>query len=170
MSEGGEQVTIVKDEIIRQPEPTQQLAENCIGEQTAPLSDNSSTSTPYQQQPFEGGNNSITDLEGSISTPPQTEEQQPMDITEPPKDPLPEGTTMQNENVPPTNNATQQETCELVEVPTRTYLDRTVVPILLQGLSALAKERPEQPIEFLANFLLSNKERYNPTLVSKPSE
>lgn len=170
MSEGGEQVNIVKDEIIRQPEPTQQLTENCIGEQTASLSDNSSTNTPYQQQSIEGANNTITDLESSVTTPPQSEEPQQMDISEPPKAPLADGTSMQNENVPPTNNTSQQETCELVELPTRMYLDRTVVPILLQALSALAKERPEQPIEFLADFLLSNKERYNPTLVSKSSE
>ncbi|KAF1751660.1 hypothetical protein GCK72_018214 [Caenorhabditis remanei] len=46
-------------------------------------------------------------------------------------------------------------------VPTRQYLDSTVVPILLQGLGALAKDRPENPIEFLANFLLREKDRYN---------
>ncbi|CAL2044694.1 CBN-DPY-30 protein [Caenorhabditis brenneri] len=46
-------------------------------------------------------------------------------------------------------------------IPTRQYLDSTVVPILLQGLGALAKDRPENPIEFLANFLLREKDRYN---------
>ena len=30
---------------------------------------------------------------------------------------------------------------ELQSLPTRAYLDQTVVPILMQGLSALAKER-----------------------------
>ncbi|CAJ0937516.1 unnamed protein product, partial [Mesorhabditis belari] len=45
-------------------------------------------------------------------------------------------------------------------VPTRQYLDQTVVPILLQGLGSLAKERPEDPITFLANFLLREKEKY----------
>uniref|UniRef100_A0A1I7XML0 Uncharacterized protein n=1 Tax=Heterorhabditis bacteriophora TaxID=37862 RepID=A0A1I7XML0_HETBA len=30
------------------------------------------------------------------------------------------------------------------------------------GLGALAKERPENPIEFLANFLLKEKDRYQP--------
>jgi len=32
---------------------------------------------------------------------------------------------------------------DLQSLPTRAYLDQTVVPILLQGMSALAKERWE---------------------------
>ena len=44
-------------------------------------------------------------------------------------------------------------------LPIRAYLDQTVVPLLLQGLSALVKERPPNPIEYLANYLLKN----NPT-------
>ena len=38
----------------------------------------------------------------------------------------------------------------------RRYLDQTVVPTLLQGLSALVKERPPNPVEYLATFLLQN--------------
>ena len=41
-------------------------------------------------------------------------------------------------------------------LPIRAYLDQTVVPILLQGLSALVKERPPSPVEYLANYLLKN--------------
>ncbi|KAK1803053.1 hypothetical protein P4O66_021587 [Electrophorus voltai] len=48
----------------------------------------------------------------------------------------------------------------LQTLPTRAYLDQTVVPILLQGLSVLAKERPPNPIEFLATFLLKNKSQF----------
>uniref|UniRef100_A0A0K0DHB8 Dosage compensation protein dpy-30 n=1 Tax=Angiostrongylus cantonensis TaxID=6313 RepID=A0A0K0DHB8_ANGCA len=48
-------------------------------------------------------------------------------------------------------------------IPTRQYLDQTVVPILLQALGALAKERPESPIDFLINFLIKEKERYQPS-------
>ena len=40
--------------------------------------------------------------------------------------------------------------------PIRSYLDQTVVPLLLEGLAVLAKERPENPVEFLANYLESN--------------
>ncbi|XP_077462199.1 protein dpy-30 homolog isoform X1 [Stigmatopora argus] len=46
-------------------------------------------------------------------------------------------------------------------LPTRAYLDQTVVPILLQGLAVLAKERPLNPIEYLAAFLLKNKSQFD---------
>ena len=41
-------------------------------------------------------------------------------------------------------------------LPLRAYLDKTVVPILLQAMSECAKERPAHPIEFVANYLLEN--------------
>ncbi|KAL0227292.1 hypothetical protein P9112_014616 [Eukaryota sp. TZLM1-RC] len=41
-------------------------------------------------------------------------------------------------------------------LPIRAYLDQTVVPVLLQGLAALAKERPAKPVQFLAAYLLKN--------------
>lgn len=41
----------------------------------------------------------------------------------------------------------------------RQYLDQTVAPILLHGLQALARERPTDPVSFLATFLLKNKNR-----------
>ena len=41
-------------------------------------------------------------------------------------------------------------------LPVRAYLDQTVVPVLLQGLAELAKERPANPIEWLGNYLLKN--------------
>ncbi|KRZ09008.1 Dosage compensation protein dpy-30 [Trichinella zimbabwensis] len=46
-------------------------------------------------------------------------------------------------------------------LPTRQYLDQTVVPILLHALSALARERPVDPIQYLADHLLRNKERFS---------
>ncbi|XP_054482669.1 protein dpy-30 homolog isoform X1 [Anoplopoma fimbria] len=49
---------------------------------------------------------------------------------------------------------------DLQALPTRAYLDQTVVPILLQGLSLLAKDRPPNPIEYLAAFLLKNKSQF----------
>ncbi|KAM8787440.1 protein dpy-30 homolog isoform 1-T3 [Rhynchonycteris naso] len=49
---------------------------------------------------------------------------------------------------------------DLQALPTRAYLDQTVVPILLQGLAVLAKERPPNPIEFLASYLLKNKAQF----------
>mmetsp|Transcript_46926 Transcript_46926/g.54113 ORF Transcript_46926/g.54113 Transcript_46926/m.54113 type:complete len:84 (+) Transcript_46926:119-370(+) len=44
----------------------------------------------------------------------------------------------------------------LQSLPIRAYLDQTVVPVLLQALSELAKERPAKPVEFIANYLLKN--------------
>jgi len=49
---------------------------------------------------------------------------------------------------------------DLQALPTRQYLDQTVVPILLQALSTLAKERPPDPIEYLATYLLKNKSQF----------
>jgi len=44
----------------------------------------------------------------------------------------------------------------LKSLPVRAYLDQTVVPLLLQGMSELVKARPDQPVEWLAHFLLNN--------------
>ena len=49
-----------------------------------------------------------------------------------------------------------QQKLQQQALPIRAYLDQTVVPILLQGLSALVKERPPNPVEYLANYLLKN--------------
>ena len=49
-----------------------------------------------------------------------------------------------------------QEKMNVQSLPIRAYLDQTVVPILLQGMSQLVKERPPNPIEYLATYLLKN--------------
>uniref|UniRef100_A0AB39CFE1 Dpy-30 n=1 Tax=Colaphellus bowringi TaxID=561076 RepID=A0AB39CFE1_9CUCU len=49
---------------------------------------------------------------------------------------------------------------DLSSLPTRQYLDQTVVPILMNALSYLAKERPPEPISALAAFLVKNKSMY----------
>ena len=38
----------------------------------------------------------------------------------------------------------------------RAYLDKTVVPLVLQGMAEVAKERPENPIKYLADFLMKH--------------
>lgn len=58
------------------------------------------------------------------------------------------------------SNANRKSRIDLNALPTRQYLDQTVVPILLQGLSALAKERPPDPINYLAAYLLKNKSTF----------
>lgn len=43
------------------------------------------------------------------------------------------------------------------DLPIRQYLDTTVVPVLLAGMSQLTKERPEtDEVEWLANWMLKN--------------
>lgn len=49
---------------------------------------------------------------------------------------------------------------DLSSLPTRQYLDQTIVPILMSALSYLAKERPDEPIVALASFLMKNKSAY----------
>jgi protein dpy-30 len=49
-----------------------------------------------------------------------------------------------------------QEKLNLQALPIRAYLDQTVVPLLLDGMSALVKERPPNPVEWLATYLLKN--------------
>ena len=62
------------------------------------------------------------------------------------------------EEVKPVEPAAEsvQDKVEVQALPIRAYLDQTVVPILLQGMSALVKERPPNPIEWLASYLIKN--------------
>ncbi|XP_030052273.1 protein dpy-30 homolog isoform X1 [Microcaecilia unicolor] len=64
------------------------------------------------------------------------------------------------ENEKTSTEKLSKQKVDLQSLPTRAYLDQTVVPILLQGLSVLAKERPPNPIEFLAAYLLKNKSHF----------
>jgi len=49
-----------------------------------------------------------------------------------------------------------QDKLNLQALPIRAYLDQTVVPVLLDGMSALVKERPPNPVEWLATYLLKH--------------
>ncbi|KAL0267058.1 UNVERIFIED_CONTAM: hypothetical protein PYX00_009426 [Menopon gallinae] len=57
-------------------------------------------------------------------------------------------------------NTVKKNRVDMQSLPTRQYLDQTVVPILLQALSTLSKERPPDPVAFLAAYLLKNKSQY----------
>jgi protein dpy-30 len=71
---------------------------------------------------------------------------------------------IENQEAPSSGDVAQQATkktkVDLASLPTRAYLDQTIVPILLQGMSVLAKERPPNPIEYLASYLLKNKDKF----------
>ena len=47
----------------------------------------------------------------------------------------------------------KKENLNVNNLPIRAYLDQTVVPLVLQGMAEVAKERPENPIRYLADFL-----------------
>lgn len=49
-----------------------------------------------------------------------------------------------------------QDRLNIQSLPIRAYLDQTVVPILLDGMAALVKERPPNPVEWLATYLLKH--------------
>jgi len=53
--------------------------------------------------------------------------------------------------------ASNRAKADVQSLPTRQYLDQTVVPILLQALTALSKERPPDAIDFLVAYLMKNK-------------
>ncbi|KAI8620887.1 hypothetical protein BC830DRAFT_1096638 [Chytriomyces sp. MP71] len=46
-------------------------------------------------------------------------------------------------------------------LPPRTYLDQTVIPVLIEGLKSVVKERPQNPTEYLGMFLLKNAQAVN---------
>ena len=57
-----------------------------------------------------------------------------------------------------------QDKLNLQALPIRAYLDQTVVPLLLDGMSALVKERPPNPVEWLATYLM----KHNPQNAGQP--
>lgn len=59
-----------------------------------------------------------------------------------------------------TNEKTTSPAENTKNMGTRQYLDATVVPILHTALSHLAKQRPENPVGFLGQFLLDNQDKF----------
>jgi protein dpy-30 len=58
--------------------------------------------------------------------------------------------------------STNRAKADVQSLPTRQYLDQTVVPILLQALTALSKERPPDAVDFLVAYLMKNKTSFPP--------
>jgi protein dpy-30 len=52
-----------------------------------------------------------------------------------------------------------QQREKLQQLPVRAYLDETVVPVMMQALSAVSRERPEDPVEFVAHYMLQHNPR-----------
>ncbi|KAH0787343.1 Dpy-30 motif family protein [Histomonas meleagridis] len=49
-----------------------------------------------------------------------------------------------------------QDAIPVRSLPKQEYLEATVIPLLLEGISWIVKERPEDPVESLAMFLIKN--------------
>jgi len=52
-------------------------------------------------------------------------------------------------------------------LPMHVYLDELVMPLLIQGMSELVEDRPEEPVEWLSTYLLKNNPMEQPA-VSQP--
>ena len=50
----------------------------------------------------------------------------------------------------------EQKSKNMNNLPIRAYLDQTVVPLVLQGMAEVAKERPANPIKYLAELLAAH--------------
>ena len=50
----------------------------------------------------------------------------------------------------------QQKSKNMNNLPIRAYLYHTVVHLVLQGMAEVAKERPANPIKYLAEFLAAH--------------
>ena len=61
------------------------------------------------------------------------------------------------ENKPKNSDKNESKSQQNINnLPIRAYLDQTVVPLVLQGMAEVAKERPENPIKYLADFLMKH--------------
>eukprot|EP01059_Diplonema_ambulator_P028859 TRINITY_DN47857_c0_g1_i1.p1 TRINITY_DN47857_c0_g1~~TRINITY_DN47857_c0_g1_i1.p1 ORF type:complete len:111 (+),score=30.40 TRINITY_DN47857_c0_g1_i1:43-333(+) len=48
-------------------------------------------------------------------------------------------------------------------LPVRAFLDHNIAPALLEGLAILARERPEDPVDFLGRFLIARAPYHSPS-------
>lgn len=46
---------------------------------------------------------------------------------------------------------------DMSTIPTKQYIDQTIAPILLEAIKAVANERPIDPVQYLADFLIKHK-------------
>ena len=49
-----------------------------------------------------------------------------------------------------------KEPVDLKQLNVRKYLEATVVSVLLKGMQELAKQRPQDPLDYLADYLKEN--------------
>jgi protein dpy-30 len=137
-----EQMTVEETTTTTVPPETENIAEQPI-ETTAVVTE-STNESGEQQQPQPGSNQDgkpANDLVGQTGVDENVEK------------------LIESESADLSNN--KKPKVDLQSLPVRAYLDQTIVPILLQGMSVLAKERPPNPIEYLATYLLKNKDKFD---------
>jgi protein dpy-30 len=59
------------------------------------------------------------------------------------------------ENKTINNVSSNSNNQNISSLTTRAYLEQSVVPVVMQGMAELAKERPDNPLEFLGNYILN---------------
>ena len=64
--------------------------------------------------------------------------------------------------------AANKEWNDLQAMSNEEYLQKTVLPVLYQGMKILDRDRPEAPLEYLSMFLLKNQHMVN--VPKKPEE
>ena len=47
-------------------------------------------------------------------------------------------------------------TSDIKNLPMQAYLDKTVMPLVLEGMAEVSKKRPENPIKYLADYLMQH--------------
>ena len=45
---------------------------------------------------------------------------------------------------------------DIKNLPMQAYLDKTVMPLVLEGMAEVSKVKPENPIKFLADYLIQH--------------
>ena len=136
-------------QVVTQPMETESLSQDVA---PAAAADESGSESAVPSQPEETAS----------AQPPQPKPEQ-LTSTEPvapaqPAAPVPAPVVAQPPAPPAQPTAAQAAAAaqkkNMEALPIRAYLDQTVVPILLDGMSELVKERPANPVEWLAAYLL----------------
>ena len=50
----------------------------------------------------------------------------------------------------------ESKTEDIKSLPMQAYLDKTVMPLVLEGMAEVSKVKPENPIKFLADYLIQH--------------
>ena len=50
----------------------------------------------------------------------------------------------------------ESKTEDIKSLPMQAYLNKTVMPLVLEGMAEVSKVKPENPIKFLADYLIQH--------------